>query len=350
VPGASVTQRAGVYLDAGRPLEALRLLGPHLASQPEDVHALCLQARARVDSGDAAGGVESARRAISLAPENEWAWRLLAIAESDAGNHAVAVDAAARAREIAPLTWQTHVQVAAVDIKAGTVTRDTLAAALRAVELAPENAHTHLTVGNVHLAQKSLKDAEAAFRRALALDPQLESARNNLAVASLRQGATGTAAASFVDILAANPASDLARRNVLAAIAATVARGRILLGAGVLGSVALRNASLSASSSAAAVDTRFATILVVIAIGVGWTVLGVRFVAGAGIRLKQILRAAWRFDRWICWISLIGLASYCALIVAAVSPAATSGTWVTAAVLSYAVLIGCTFVRRAKRR
>jgi Tfp pilus assembly protein PilF len=352
VADASVTERAAVYLDASRPLDALRLLGPYLASAPEDVRALCLHARALVDSGDARRGAESARRAVSLAPEDEWAWRVLALAESDAGNHHAAAGAAARARELAPLTWQTHMQAASVDLVAGTATRATLAAALRAVELAPHQAVTHFMVGNVHLAQHSPKDAEKAFRRALALDPQMESARNNLAVASMRQGATGAAAAGFVDVLAANPVSDLARRNVLAAVAATVNRGRILLGAGVVASVVLRNASIAAaegSSSVAALDAKVATILVVIAIGLGWTVLGVRFVAGAGIRLRQILRAAWRFDRWICWIALLGVAVYAALIVTAVSPTGSSGVWLTGALLCYAVLILCTYIRRSRQ-
>ncbi|MGN6760656.1 MAG: tetratricopeptide repeat protein [Leifsonia sp.] len=346
-------ERAAVYLDADRPQDALRLLGPYLASAPEDVRALCLYARALVHAGDARRGVETARRAVSLAPDGEWAWRVLAFAESQAGNHQAAVGAAARARAIAPMNWLTHLQVATVELKARTVTPDTLAAALRAVEMAPDEAIAHYTVGNVLLAQKAPKDAEQAFRRALALDPHMTSAQNNLAIASMHQGATGVAAAGFVDILAANPASDLARRNVLAAIGATVARLRILLGAGVLASFALRNASLSADgadSFASAIDVRLATIVVVLVIGIGWTVLAIRFVAGAGIRMKQILRAAWRFDRWICWIALLALVVYGSLIVAAVLQEPASGGGATAAVLCYAVLLLCTFVRRSRRR
>lgn len=347
--GANASDQALVYLDAGRPREALEVLGLHLASTPDDVRALCLTARALIDAGDRAQAAASAQRALSLSPENEWAWRLLAIARTDAGQFDAARKAAARAREIAPWNWQTHFQVAAVDVSAKHVTPATQAAASRAAELAPNEAMTHFMVGNVALANKDLTGAEKAYRRALALDPHMPAAQNNLSLVIMRRGATGAAAAGFVDILANDPTSELARRNTLAAIASTVAQARFVLGAGVIITSMVHVAALTQGGGTGYSESaQFGGAMVAAGVGLAWIVLGVRFVAGAGVRLRRILRAAWRFDRWICWIAALALAVYAALVLAAAMPASGDG-WGQLAILLYVCLLGLTFVRRARR-
>lgn len=312
------------------------------------MRALILAARAETASGNAVRGVEHAQRALSLSPDNEWAWRVLALALSDAGRFDDARDAAARATALAPDNWRAHLQAAAVDVKAQTVTFETQAAATRAVQLAPNEPLTHLTLGNVALAKGYLNAAEDAYRRALALDPQLESARNNLAVVSLRQGSLGEAAAGFVDLLSDSPTSVQARGNLLASVARMLARVRLVLGAGVFGTVLVwfttrEQAQVSDGSALAA---QLGMLLFVVGVGVAWIVLATRFVSGAGVRSRLIVRAVWRFDRRQSWTALLAAATYAVLVVAALQPTG-AGVWGMAAIVLYATL---TLIARRGRR
>ena len=345
MPTANSVARAAVFLDAGRPDEALTLLSAHLASEPDDVRALCLITRAYVATGHAQEGVASGKRAVSLAPDSEWALRALASAFSTLGRHADAKAAAVRARELAPNSWLTHCQVASVDTTAKDITSETRVAALRAVQLAPNEPLAHYQLGNVALAMSELDSAESAYRRALALDPQMEPARNNLAIVTLRQGSAGAAAASFVDILADNPTSTLARRNTLAAISATVARARFLLGAGVVAANLMWNITHGQGEGSG----QAGIIAAAAAVGLGWIVLTVNFVAGAGFRLRYILRAVWRFDRTQCGIVLVALVVYASLVVAAAEPQAAA-FWIATSIVLYFGLFLFSVARRNARK
>jgi tetratricopeptide (TPR) repeat protein len=349
--GGTVHDRATLYLDAGRSAEAVALLTTHLASEPDDVRALCLNGRAFCAAGDPSAGVENARRAIAIDPDNEWAWRVLALALSANGDHAGARDAAARATRIAPDNWRAHLQAATVDVSAGLATFQTQMAAMRAVELAPNEPLAHLTMGNVALAKKYWTSAEEAYRRALALDPHLEAAKHNLALVTLHKGETGAAAAGFVDILATSPTSKLARRNVLASFSALIVRARVVVGFAILmvEFFSLCSQSEVRTDPTVAMVVFAADIVIVLGVGVALVYLMVQFVSGARRRLLQIVRAVRRFDPFQAAIALGLVVSYIVLAVAISAPVTQNSGSIALAFLLYSAVVALALIRRRRR-
>ncbi|MEN0083377.1 MAG: tetratricopeptide repeat protein [Leifsonia sp.] len=342
---ATVHDRATLYLDAKRAEDAVAILGRHLASEPDDVKALCIMGRALCETGETEEAVRSTRRAVSLAPSDEWAWRVLALAFASNGDHTEAREAAERAIEIAPDAWRTHLQRAVVDLRAGKADFATQTAALRAVELAPGEAQTHYILGNAALARRSWDAADAAYRRALAIDPQLEAARNNLAVVALRRGDNGTASAGFVDILAQNPGSVTARRNVLAAVANTIWRARFIV-CFVVPIVALCELgwrwSPPGQRTVSHIGALSISIMLTVTVGLGLAYLVVRFTRGSGVRLRPVLRAVRVFDPLQLWIASAIVLTYAALVV---SLSADNTAWLVATAIAYVGVLAATFTR-----
>ncbi|WP_431278630.1 tetratricopeptide repeat protein [Leifsonia poae] len=348
--GASIHDRATLYLDAKREDDAVAILARHLATEPDDVKALCLMGRALCETGNTEEAVSSTRRAVSLAPANEWAWRVLALALASNGDHIEAREAARQAVAIAPDSWRTHLQLATVDLRAGHVDFETQTAAMRAVELAPNEAHTHYTLGNVALATRSWVAADGAYRRALAIDPHLQAARNNLAIVSLRQGDNGAASAGFIDILAENPSSVTARRNVLAAASNTIWRARFIVGF-IVPVVALCELGWrwapSSQRTLSHIGALSLGIALTVIIGLGLIFLIVRFAMGTGARLRPVLRAVRLFDPMQLWIATGIVVTYAALVMSMITD---SGAWLSATVIAYVAVLATTYARQGRMR
>jgi tetratricopeptide (TPR) repeat protein len=319
----ALLERASMLLEIDRWREALGLLSSHLASNPDDVRALCLAAHAHAGLEEWAACVAASRRALALDPDDEWAWRLLSEGHEGLGEHDASRSAAERARAAEPDEWRTYARIVLADIAADRLSTATERAALEAVRLAPDEADTHFLYGNVALQQQRYELAERAYRNALQISPQHAGAANNLALARLRQGDTGAAAATFVDLLADDPRNDLARSNVLVTADAVVGRVQLLLFAALFGSGYLLVAiGRDLSHGATGADPAFVVgrFLVLALALVALAVFVLRFVRGVGGRLGRVVTAVRRFDRPLAHRVVVVAAAYLVFVVAAFLP------------------------------
>lgn len=205
---------ARLLADTERWADALRALAPVIATEPDQPAAYCLAAQCHLGLGDPAASLVAAQAALARDPGSEWAHRLASLSLSRLHRHAEARRHADQAVHTAPLAWQSHRQRAEVDLEAGHVDARTWEAALRAVELGPDRAATHMTLGQLSLRARDNAGAAQAFERALALDPHNAAARNNLAVAQIRRRNFRAAAVNFVGALRLEPTSALFAANL----------------------------------------------------------------------------------------------------------------------------------------
>lgn len=208
-----VAQARGLVA-AKRYSDALTILGALVAADPSDAEAWRLIAQCKLGLNDPAAALDAARSALRISPRSEWAHRLCSIALMRRHRYSEARDEADEAVRIAPGLWLTHMQRADVDIHAEWVGDDTLAAATRAVELAPTEPAAHITLGRVHLVRKNNRLAESGFREALRLDPSNAVARNNLAVVQLRRRRLLSAGRHLIGALRLEPNSPLFAANL----------------------------------------------------------------------------------------------------------------------------------------
>ena len=209
----ATVENARSLLDLGRPAEALPLLAPAIASDPDDYRARCLLALALIKLDRFKEAAERAREAVAIAPEDDWAYRLLALALVGAKKLHPALEAAERAVAIAPELPEAHITLAGalIALKRG---HEAEQAAKRAVELAPESADAHALVGEAALARNDLGKAAEAFRRSLELDPEDPIVQNNLGVVMLRGGRREEAMHLFESAARNDPRADLSRHNL----------------------------------------------------------------------------------------------------------------------------------------
>jgi tetratricopeptide (TPR) repeat protein len=212
--------RAHALLGANLPKQALEVIYPSLAINPDDAAMLRLAAQAHlaVDprAGSAQNAISAAQRSLELEPDNAHGWRLLAVAHSRTRSHGRAHEAAETAQRLEPNGWQGHVVLADVDAAADNVDDQTRAAVRTAISLAPQVPGTHFAAARVAMASNNRRAAARHYQDVLAIDPTHAAARNNLAIIQMRRGNTGRAAASFVGLLAENPNSTLALLNLRA--------------------------------------------------------------------------------------------------------------------------------------
>ena len=90
-------RQAELFLRAGQPTEAARLVAPVVAAAPESTAALELQARALFASAQLVGAEQALRRLIERRPDDGWAWFALARALERLGR----ADEAAEPRRVA---------------------------------------------------------------------------------------------------------------------------------------------------------------------------------------------------------------------------------------------------------
>jgi serine/threonine-protein kinase len=78
----------------------------------------------------------------------------------------------------------------------------------KAIELKPDSAELHYSLGNALMAQERLREAEAAFRKAVGLKPDLAPAYNNLGLVLMHQSRFDQAAVALKKAGELFPASD----------------------------------------------------------------------------------------------------------------------------------------------
>lgn len=201
----SDVERGWSLIELKRPAEAERVARDLLAREPSGVDAHRLLGCALDELGRSAEAEEVLRRGLALAPESDELLVTLAPVLSQLNKHDEARETALRAVHLAPLWWATHYTYAQVALGGRRpLVRDALAAAQRAVELAPNIAMAHNLLGLAWDAFNRPDQARESYQRALAIDPEHSTAMGNLAQLDsgtfrLKKAARGAAAAAALD-------------------------------------------------------------------------------------------------------------------------------------------------------
>jgi Flp pilus assembly protein TadD len=198
---------------AGRPEDAVRILGQALAAAPDDYELQCVLAQAYLSMRQPADALRAAEQAVRRAPEEEWAHRLRSIALRRLRRAGESVDAAAQSVRLAPQHGYARHTLAEAHLAAKQLDQAYLQA-LEAVRLSPEDADMYDLLGRCLLAKREHKAAEANFRRALQLDPNDAAAHNNLGVVMLRTGRRVEAVNEFNEAARIDPSFETARQNL----------------------------------------------------------------------------------------------------------------------------------------
>ncbi|MCG8917136.1 tetratricopeptide repeat protein [Actinokineospora sp. PR83] len=167
-PIDAVLTEAAQLTAAGQPEAAISLLRPVLVVHPDNPAAWCRLAAALFDAGQPEHCLTAAKRAITLG-ERSWAHRLASLALGELGRFEEAATSAGEAARRDPDDWRAHVALA--EAHGPRAPLDALAAARRAVEVAPDEARPHEVLGAAALWADERPLAKRAFTDALRLDP-----------------------------------------------------------------------------------------------------------------------------------------------------------------------------------
>jgi Flp pilus assembly protein TadD len=241
-------------IDLGRFADAVRMLGPLVAAEPDSVRAWCLFSRAHLGAGDHVAAIAAARRASAVDPADDWPYRLASTALIGLRRPEEAVRAAMQARDLAPHFWRSHVCVAQAAAAAG---QQELAGAASAdaMALAPDEPDVQVTAGKVALGNGDLAGARSCQHAALGIDPGNLGALNELGLVSLRAGDPAGAAGYFLSAVRSAPGIQIFGQNTevaLTAVALSTA-GWIVVLAALIACAAVLAATAGAGPAVAAV-------------------------------------------------------------------------------------------------
>lgn len=191
-PAEAQLKEAGELSKQGRHEESIELLKKIVASNPTIAPAWALLAEKYLQTNDFSAAEEAARRATALEPKNAEAWVALSRAcerQEKISESALAVTEALKVRPdyLPALVLRA---VTAIDPP------DAIAAAQKAVKVAPKSADAYFALGRVKLRMKQSGEAVAAFKKAALIDPARADFQLYLAKASLAAKNTSTAVAA----------------------------------------------------------------------------------------------------------------------------------------------------------
>lgn len=171
---------ARALLEVGRDNEAAQILRDAIRADPNDAVALGLLAEA-VRGTNPTESHDAARSALTLEPENAWVSTIAAWSAAATGNDDEAVRLVRTAQELDP--WSAYAHQSAAQLLAGdrATRQESLAAATKAIELAPHDPSTWIAAGNASLGSERLDEARTYYEYALQLDPTNLAAQRNLA-------------------------------------------------------------------------------------------------------------------------------------------------------------------------
>jgi Flp pilus assembly protein TadD len=211
---SAAAQRAETLLSLGRPAEALAIISPALAVEPDSADLQRLLASVYLATDEAQLAFNAAVRSVSVEPDNEWGHRLVSESLSQLGDHQQAAKAAAESQRLAPWDWRTHSQRAIVCARAGFNT-ESVGAARHAVALAPNEPDAHFALGFAASRAGDPEFAALAYRRVLEIQPDHAMTLNNLATLQLKKrGGLRNATRGYGAALAVDAQLDVARRNL----------------------------------------------------------------------------------------------------------------------------------------
>ena len=211
---ASALATARTLVELRRYAEAERAIRTHLAAQPHDAEALRLLAGALREQGRHRAALEACLASNGIEPHHTGGLVLLADLHLHLGEQDLALAVATRAVRGAPHNWGTFYTRAAVQLgPPNPEPAGALSDSLKAVQLAPNEPHTHNMLGMSYAALGQPDRARAAYEASLALDPTNVWAMNNLALLRMRRGRLSGASALLRSGLALSPQQDGLHKN-----------------------------------------------------------------------------------------------------------------------------------------
>jgi len=289
-------------MESNRFSEALPILTERLASRPDDGEATILATLAFMELGDNANALALARRSASLEPDHVDSWILLSLAEARYARWKPALAASRRAIELEPASWRSHGARAEIDLRRVRHTKAGKAAALRAVQLEPDNADTHLLAGRYWELLVKPRTANAAYLRALAIDPQnVEASRLH---ASLQAGFGNGAKvlAGRMDEVASNPGSPEAMLLLRSIVLSVLRPVEFVVALGIYLAAGLPMRISYVGPTMIVPPARDLQLLIVASALVVSAILLVRSAIQLGPRLRPLVRALVPHDRVITGI------------------------------------------------
>lgn len=223
-------QRARFHLDQGRFDAALTEIDAGLALEPEDSELLGLRAAALLDLDRPEESLEAANRGLSFDPEAATLHLLASMALVRLGQHGYAIAAAEETVRLAPSYPEAHRQLARAHAATGrSGSAAARVAAHRALQLAPEEADSHIAVVDSVLLKgvvpkrRDLALAEEHARAALELEPGSEIALNALARIQMARWRPAAAAGTLSRAVAESPQEQVLHANMDVALSNNIA-------------------------------------------------------------------------------------------------------------------------------
>lgn len=200
---AIALQRAQQELASGRRVEAKRLLAD-AADRFRSVQALLLLSRVQSEDGDAAGALDSLRKARRVAPNSEEVLSAFAQMSLAAGAPVPAVVTLDALKRMYPGVMQYQYLLGVALLRVGD--RLNAVAALQAAEqLEPNRALTLLALGMAHNTLQQYAEAKSVLVRAVELDPGIIDAVASLAEAEQGLGELEAASKHAQQVLVKAP-------------------------------------------------------------------------------------------------------------------------------------------------
>ena len=226
---AGTTLRQGrALVAANRFREAIELLRPAAALNPQDSGLLCTLAQALMLGGHVPEAIAYARSAAALVPPTDWPLRILAEAHLREGHGKEALEAAQAAQQINPNSALVLEALADSQLASGHA-REARETATLIINLDASSANAYDIRGRAFLKLKKYVDAEHDFQDALHLQPASWVYNNNLGLALRGQRRDKAAVEAFEKAVKANPRSGIARNNLVGATSAYVGAGTLLV-------------------------------------------------------------------------------------------------------------------------
>ena len=200
---AATLQRAQQELAAGRRVEAKRLFADAV-DRFRSVQAMLLLSRLQSEDGDAAGALDSLRRARALAPNSEEVLSAFAQMSLAAGAPVPAAVTLEALKRMSPGVMQYHYLLGVALLRVGDRV-NAVTALLAAEQLEPNRALTLLALGIAHNSLQQYADARLALARAVELDPANADTQAALAEAEQGLGELDAAAKHVQQVLAKAP-------------------------------------------------------------------------------------------------------------------------------------------------
>ena len=325
--GGSLTDRAELLMDAGRPREALAVLAPDLAG--DDPHLWYLVTHCRLRLEDFPAALAAADRLNELAPHSPWGPLYRSEALVGMARFREAVTAADEAVHRAPALADAHAQWAFAASQLDSLRgRKAPAAARKAVELAPDDAAVHVLAGAVALRADRYLLARRHYREALRLDPDNAAAHYGLSLLSTHLGRLVGGDRLLGRAVLADPAGDWAVDGT----AALLSRWLLAISLALLGTTMLVLVHLDGAAWAGP------ACLVLWAVVVGWSVHLLVQTRGRPARMfGAVVRRRWFLGAWS-----LALMAWAASVVRLVLPGTSSSAFLdTVAILVLGGILTC---------